>query len=78
MSPAKRLKVRGIRTVGLTSIRTPLAVCMYICSFPALLTGESSRVRRHYTTDVSMFRRNCDEGPHSVYEPDVLCQVWRR
>lgn len=28
MRPAKRLKVRGIRTVGETSMRTPLAVWM--------------------------------------------------
>lgn len=28
MRPAKRLKVRGMRTVGLTSMRTPLAVWM--------------------------------------------------
>ena len=48
MRPAKRLKVRGIRTVGLTSMRTPFAVWMYICSFPALFNGESSNVRRHY------------------------------
>lgn len=28
MRPAKRLKVRGIRTVGETSMRTPFAVWM--------------------------------------------------
>ena len=48
MRPAKRLKVRGMRTVGETSMRTPLAVWMYIWSLPALLTGESRRVRRHW------------------------------
>ena len=36
-----------MRTVGLTSIRTPFAVWMKICSRPALLIGESRRVRRH-------------------------------
>lgn len=49
MRPAKRLNVLGIRTDGLTSISTPLAVWMYICSFPALLMGESRRVSRHWT-----------------------------
>jgi hypothetical protein len=47
MRPANRLKVRGMRTVGLTSMRTPLAVWMKICSLPALLIGESRRVSRH-------------------------------
>ena len=47
MSPANRLKVRGMRTVGLTLMSTFLEVWMYIWSFPALLIGESSNVRRH-------------------------------
>lgn len=51
--PANRLKVRGMRTVGLTSMRTPLAVWMYIWSRPALLMGESRRVSRHYCSSVS-------------------------
>lgn len=47
MRPAKRLNVRGMRTEGDTSMSTPFAVCMYIWSFPALLMGESRRVKRH-------------------------------
>ena len=47
MTPAKRLNVRGIRRVGLTSMRTPLDVWMNIWSLPALLMGESRRVSRH-------------------------------
>ncbi len=36
-----------MRTDGDTSMSTSLAVRMYICSLPALLIGESSRVSRH-------------------------------
>ena len=45
--PLKRLKVRGMRTCGLTSIRTPFAVWMYTWSRPALFSGESSKVSKH-------------------------------
>lgn len=48
MRPLNRLKVRGIRTLGLTSMSTPLAVWMYTCNRPDLFKGESSRVRRHW------------------------------
>jgi hypothetical protein len=47
IKPAKRLNVLGIRTLGLTSIRTPFAVWMNICNLPALLMGESRSVSRH-------------------------------
>lgn len=49
MRPLNLLKVLGIRTWGLTSIRTPLAVWIYTWSRPALFRGESSSVSRHYT-----------------------------
>ena len=71
ISPLNRLNVRGMRTCGLTSMSTPLAVWMYTCSSPALLSGESRSVRRHYSS-----RRS--ESPHYHPErcenaPDGLC-----
>mmetsp|Transcript_24221 Transcript_24221/g.38799 ORF Transcript_24221/g.38799 Transcript_24221/m.38799 type:complete len:211 (-) Transcript_24221:8-640(-) len=48
IKPANRLNVRGIRSEGWISIRTLLAVCMYISSFPALLRGLSRSAMRHW------------------------------
>lgn len=55
--PANRLKVRGMRTEGDTSMSTPLAVWMYIWSLPALLMGESRSVSRHWTSQLVYHRR---------------------
>lgn len=48
MRPLKRLNVRGMRTCGLTSIKTPLDVWIYTWRRPALLSGESRSVSRHW------------------------------
>jgi len=47
MSPENRLKVLGILVCGFTSIKTFFCVRTYTCSFPALLSGLSSRVSKH-------------------------------
>lgn len=48
MRPEKRLNVLGILTDGFTSMSTPFAVWMYTWRRPALFSGESSSVRRHW------------------------------
>lgn len=50
MTPANRLNVLGMRTNGLTSIRTPVSVLTYTArSLPALLSGLSKIIRRACT-----------------------------
>ena len=53
ISPEKRLKVLGILTDGFTSINTPRTVWMYTWSNPALFSGESSSVNKHYALSTS-------------------------
>lgn len=71
--PAKRLKVRGMRTVGLTSMSTPRAVWIYICNIPALFTGESSKVRRHCSCLASISQSS---RQIKSIEANLMSDIW--
>lgn len=48
INPANLLKVLGIRVCGLISMRTDFWVWTYTRSLPALFSGESNNVSKHY------------------------------